>query len=232
MATRREKDEPRKAKKKADAPDSGPDEASDASLAVRQGSDLDESASADADADDGADADADGDEAESRPSGEEGDEGDTKAADEAGGDEEVSLARQLGTDRYVMAGFFGLAILATYVLGKALHGVWSELANRDWFNRAVPAIAAVADEDKGTYATVLAGVVSLIVTLRTYRRPDVREWTDEVASELIKVKWPTKKDVTNSTVVVIAASAVATLYLALLDRLWSFVTSIVYGTGS
>jgi preprotein translocase subunit SecE len=68
--------------------------------------------------------------------------------------------------------------------------------------------------------------------MRTYRRPDVREWTDEVASELLKVKWPTKKDVTNSTIVVIAASAVATIYLALLDRLWSFVTGIVYGTGS
>ncbi|MDC3956654.1 preprotein translocase subunit SecE [Polyangium jinanense] len=132
----------------------------------------------------------------------------------------------------MMAGFFGAAILGAYVLGKAIHGIWSNLSNRDWFSRAVPALAAVVDEDKATYATVIAGVVAVIVTLRTYRRPDVREWTDEVASELIKVKWPTKKDVTNSTVVVIAASAVATLYLALLDRLWSFVTGIVYGTGS
>jgi preprotein translocase subunit SecE len=226
MATRREKDEARKAEKKGPASDSGPDEASEASLAVRQSSDLDESTDADPDAADAADED----EASSRPSSEE----DEKAAAEAGGDsgEEVALARQLGTDRYVMAGFFGAGILGAYVLGKALHGLWAELANRDWFNRAVPTIAAVADEDKGTYATVLAGVVALIVTLRTYRRPDVRKWTDEVASELIKVKWPTKKDVTNSTVVVIAASAVATLYLALLDRLWSFVTGIVYGTGT
>jgi preprotein translocase subunit SecE len=88
------------------------------------------------------------------------------------------------------------------------------------------------DEDKATYATVIAGLIAVVVTMRTYRRPDVREWTDEVASELIKVKWPTKKDVTNSTMVVIAASAAATIYLALLDRLWSFVTGIVYGTGS
>src|SRR5262249_10264393 len=119
-----------------------------------------------------------------------------------------------------------------YILGRALQGIWSSLANRDWFNRALPALAAVSDDDKSTYATVVAGVLALVVTLRTYRRPDVRTWTDEVASELMKVKWPTKKEVSNSTIVVIAASALATLYLALLDRLWAFVTNIVYGTGS
>ncbi|MDI3288114.1 preprotein translocase subunit SecE [Polyangium sp. 15x6] len=222
MATRREKDEARKAQKKGSAPDSAPDSGADASLAVRKGSDLDVAPGAD-------------------EAGEEHDEASTSDAsateeqapgEEAGEDGEVAAARQLGADRYVMAGFFGAAILGAYVVGKAIHGIWANLANRDWFSRAVPALAAVADEDKATYATVIAGVVAVIVTLRTYRRPDVREWTDEVASELIKVKWPTKKDVTNSTVVVIAASAVATLYLALLDRLWSFVTGIVYGTGS
>ncbi|MDI1448514.1 preprotein translocase subunit SecE [Polyangium sp. 6x1] len=217
MATRREKDEARKAPKKGSAPESAPDSGADASLAVRKGSDLDVASDADEAGEEHDDAAAEG--PEGQPSGEEA------------GDEEAA-ARPLGSDRYVMAGFFGAAILGAYVLGKAIHGIWANLANRDWFSRAVPALAAVTDEDKATYATVIAGVVAIIVTLRTYRRPDVREWTDEVASELIKVKWPTKKDVTNSTMVVIAASAVATLYLALLDRLWSFVTGIVYGTGS
>ncbi|MDC0741227.1 preprotein translocase subunit SecE [Polyangium mundeleinium] len=219
MATRREKDEARKAQKKGSAPESAPDSGADASLAVRKGSDLDVSPSADEAGEEHDDAAAEG------PEGQAQDEG-------AGEDAEAAAARPLGSDRYVMAGFFGAAILGAYVLGKAIHGIWGNLSNRDWFSRAVPAVAAVADEDKATYATVIAGVVAVIVTLRTYRRPDVREWTDEVASELIKVKWPTKKDVTNSTMVVIAASAVATLYLALLDRLWSFVTGIVYGTGS
>jgi len=219
MATRREKDEARKAQKKGSAPESAPDSGADASLAVRKGSDLDVASSAD---DVGEEHD---DAAAEAPEGQAQDDG-------AGEDAEAAAARPLGSDRYVMAGFFGAAILGAYVLGKAIHGIWSNLSNRDWFSRAVPALAAVVDEDKSTYATVIAGVVAVIVTLRTYRRPDVREWTDEVASELIKVKWPTKKDVTNSTIVVIAASAVATLYLALLDRLWSFVTGIVYGTGS
>ena len=44
--------------------------------------------------------------------------------------------------------------------------------------------------------------------------------------------WPNRKEVTSSTFIVIVSSAVATLYLALLDRLWAFVTNIVYGDGS
>ena len=55
---------------------------------------------------------------------------------------------------------------------------------------------------------------------------------DPLAAELAKVKWPTRKEVSNSTVIVIATGAIATLYLALLDRLWSFVTDLFYGTGS
>jgi preprotein translocase subunit SecE len=35
--------------------------------------------------------------------------------------------------------------------------------------------------------------------------------------------------VTNSTIIVIVASAFATIYLALLDYFWGFVTRLVYG---
>jgi preprotein translocase subunit SecE len=58
----------------------------------------------------------------------------------------------------------------------------------------------------------------------------VSAWTSEVASELSKVTWPSKKEVTNSTLVVIAAGTFATVFLALLDRFWGFVTNLVYGT--
>ena len=148
------------------------------------------------------------------------------------GDEGDAAATQLGTNRYVMAGFFVGGMLVAYVLGRALHGAWSNLSNKDWFSTTLPALAAVPDEDKSTYSTVIGAIVALFAVVRTYRRPDVREWTDEVASELTKVKWPTKKEVSNSTVIVIAASAIATAYLALLDRLWAFVTNLVYGTGT
>ncbi len=218
MATRKEKEAARKGSEDA-ADEAARDEGAEASLAVRESSDLDTAADETEEANEEAN-----DESQER--------GDEQSDELAEGDSEDAIARQLGADRYVMAGFFAFAILSGYVLGKTIQTIWSDLSGRDWFNRALPSLASVAEESRTTVAMVLGGLISVVVVFRTYRRPDVRTWTDEVASELMKVKWPTKKDVTNSTLVVIAASSFATLYLALLDRLWSFVTSIVYRTGS
>jgi preprotein translocase subunit SecE len=156
---------------------------------------------------------------------EEGEEG-----EEAG--EEEHAAAQLGTDRYVLAGFFAAGMLGAYVFGRALQALWISVANKEWVLQNTPWLVTVPDDDKATYGILIGGVVALLVVYRTYRRPDIRAWCDEVATELAKVVWPSRKDVTNSTFIVIVASAVATIYLALLDRLWAFVTNIVYGDGS
>ncbi len=212
MATRKEKEAARKGSDET-ADEAAHDEGAEASLAEREPSDLDAAAD------------------ESEEANDESQEGE-QSEELAAGDSEDAVARQLGADRYVMAGFFAAAILGGYVLGKTIQTIWANLASRDWFNRALPSLSAVSEEGRATLSMVFGGIIALVLVLRTYRRPDVRTWTDDVASELMKVKWPTKKDVTNSTLVVIAASSFATLYLALLDRLWSFVTSIVYRTGS
>jgi len=179
------------------------------------------------------------DESEDSPEHDEADEDSSaKAQDEAAAEGEAKLdgeeaaAGQLGSARYVLAGFFVACMLGAFVTGRAIQAIWAGVSNKDWFSTAVPRLAAVADEDKSTISLLLGAVVALIVVIRTYRKPEVRTWTDEVASELAKVKWPTRKEVWNSTVIVIAASTVATVYLALLDRLWAFITNIVYGDGS
>jgi preprotein translocase subunit SecE len=161
-----------------------------------------------------------------------GDELPSAAREEDEGEEEEVAATSLGSQRYVMAGFFAAAMIGAFVAGKIIHGLWATFSNKDWFSQTLPTLAAVNDDDKNTYAMVIGAVIALVVVVRQYRKPDVRAWTDEVAAELSKVKWPTRKDVSNSTVVVIAASTVATVYLALLDRLWSFVTNLVYGSGT
>lgn len=147
-------------------------------------------------------------------------------------EEEEQAAAQLGVQRYVLAAFFASGILGAYVVGKALHTLWTWAASKEWFLTNLSTLAAVADEQRATYSTIVGAIIAIIFVIRTYRKPDVRVWADEVANELTKVKWPTRKEVYSSTVVVIAASAVATIYLALLDRLWSFITDLFYGTGS
>jgi preprotein translocase subunit SecE len=154
-------------------------------------------------------------------------EGETVGADAS----EEPAAAQLGTEKHVLAAFFAAGMLLAYIVGRFIEMIWASLANQVWFSRAMPALAAVGEE-KTTYGMVIGGIVALIVVLRLYRNPEIRTWADEVAAELSKVKWPNKKEVTNATFVVITATTVATLYLALLDRFWSFVTNIVYGDGS
>ncbi|MFS8066023.1 MAG: preprotein translocase subunit SecE [Byssovorax sp.] len=149
-----------------------------------------------------------------------------------GDDLEEEAAGQLGSQRYVLAGFFVAGMIGAFIVGRSIQTIWAALSNKDWFSTAVPRLAAVSDDEKSTISLLIGAVIALVVVFRTYRKPEVRVWTDEVASELAKVKWPTRKEVWNSTVIVIAASTVATVYLALLDRLWAFITNIVYGDGS
>ena len=175
------------------------------------------------------------DEALTKPEAEQEDEGDGEAgAEEEGAEEEGDgqAAAQLGSDRYVLAGFFATGMLGAYILGRAIQGAWINASNQDWFAQRVPRLAAVGDDDKAMYGILIGGLISLVVVYRTYQRAEVRTWADEVAAELAKVVWPSRKDVTSSTFIVIVSSAVATIYLALLDRLWAFVTNIVYGDGS
>jgi preprotein translocase subunit SecE len=148
------------------------------------------------------------------------------------GDEkgETAVPMQLGATRYVLAGFFAAGITAAFLVGKVLNGVWNRLADATFVAKHVPVLTRLAEEDRPTYTTLVGAVVGIVAAVYAYRRPDVRTWTSDVAAELAKVSWPSKKEVTNSTMVVIVASAFATVFLALLDRFWGFVTNLVYGS--
>lgn len=145
-------------------------------------------------------------------------------------DGEPELPTQLGAARYVLAGFFAVGIAVTFVVSKVVTGSWNRLADNPWVARQVPFISALAEDDRAAYATAVGAIAGITATIYAYRRPDVRVWTSDVAAELAKVSWPSKKEVTNSTIVVIAAGTFATVFLALLDRFWGFVTNLVYGS--
>ena len=156
--------------------------------------------------------------------------GDDAATSSEDDDDEAPAAAQLGSSRYVMAGFFVTGMVAAFIIGRLLSAIWGSLAEARWFQKSVTVLARIGEEERSEYSTVLGGVIAIAAAFYYYRRADVRQWTDEVASELSKVTWPDKAEVTNSTVIVIVASAFATVYLALLDRFWGFVTNLVYGS--
>jgi preprotein translocase subunit SecE len=160
-------------------------------------------------------------------------EGDSEEASEDERDVgEAAAANQLGIRRYVMAGYFAAGMLVAYILSRTFSAVWMTVSNREWFAQALPALAAVSDEAKSEYSGVVAAIIALVATVRIYRRPSARAWSDDVAGELAKCVWPNKREVTSYTTVVIVVSLLSTAYLALLDRFYAFVTNIVYGNGS
>lgn len=138
-------------------------------------------------------------------------------------------ARHLGAVRYVHAGFIAAAITVAYIFGQAFSSGWTKLAEAQWAVEKAPWLSRLGEDERGVWSTLAGAVIGLAGLVYVYRRPDIRNWVNEAAVELAKVTWPTKKEVTRNTAIVIVASLVATFYLALLDRFWGFVTNLVYG---
>jgi preprotein translocase subunit SecE len=146
------------------------------------------------------------------------------------GEPDSAMPTQLGATRHVLAGFFAAGIAVAYVVSKVLAGTWNRIADNHWVAQHAAFVSRIAEDERPTITALIGGVVGISLATYAYRRPDIRTWTNEVAAELAKVTWPSKKEVTSSTMVVIATGAFATVFLALLDRFWGFVTNLVYGS--
>lgn len=144
-------------------------------------------------------------------------------------DGEPHTATALGAERYVLAGFLAAAITVAYVIGRAIATGWNKLADSQWGIDKLPWLSRMTEDSRETWGLVAGGVVAIAAAAYVYRRQDIRTWVNEAAMEMAKVTWPSKKEVTNGTIVVVVASLVSTIYLALLDRFWGFVTNLVYG---
>lgn len=156
----------------------------------------------------------------------------TSESAEASGDEtteDEGAAGSLGATRYVHAAFFLAAIVGAYITGKVLVLAWGAIAEWPAAVRAVPQLVAYAEEQREGISLGVGAAIGTLLVIQSYRKPSVRAWADDVASELSRVTWPSRDTVMNGTIVVVLASAIATVYVTILDRFWSFLTTLVYG---
>lgn len=137
---------------------------------------------------------------------------------------------QLGSQRYVHAAFFAAGILIAYIASKLLGAAWSHLADWTPAARAVPQLVSIPEDEREEITMIAGAVIGVASVVQVYRKEAIREWADGVAAELARVTWPNRETVVNGTLVVVIASAIATVYVAILDRFWSFLTTLVYGT--
>jgi preprotein translocase subunit SecE len=131
---------------------------------------------------------------------------------------------QLGYRRYVFAAYMAAAIAVAFLSTKVIDYAWFKTAQwkPEWFGQYV--------EPQDEAVVILGGVIGVAFAIYYWRNKKVRTLIEEIAEELTRVTWPTRQEVTNSTTVVIIATTFATLFFALMDQFWLWVTKHVYGS--
>ena len=126
-------------------------------------------------------------------------------------DDELPIAGLLGLERWVQFAFVAIAVFFIYLTDKRVTAIWL-----NW------------QEPNDTLVTAIAVAVGLAATFVSYQNDRARDFATEVVTELSKVTWPTREETWYSTLVVLAASAIAAVYTGALDALWSAITDLVY----
>ncbi|MCL2777923.1 MAG: preprotein translocase subunit SecE [Polyangiaceae bacterium] len=125
---------------------------------------------------------------------------------------------QFGYKRFVYAAYMAGAMAVAFLVAKIGHIGWYRLGQ--W--------KPDFGEPKDEIVYSIAAIAGVVVALYYWRRQSTRQYANEVAEELSKVTWPTKKEVWNSTTVVILTALFATVFFALMDQFWRFVTDKIY----
>ena len=148
--------------------------------------------------------------------------GRSREASDAGSDDGSDSPEtpvQLGLQRFVFAAYFACAILVAFIVDKAIRVGWYRLSQ--W--------KPVVGEPREEVAIAISAAVAIGAALWAWKQEQVRSLIEEVATELGQVSWPSKDDVGRSTVVVVSTTVLATVFFALMDALWRFLTNLVYG---
>jgi preprotein translocase subunit SecE len=126
--------------------------------------------------------------------------------------EDLGAAKKtLGVERWVQLAFMVAALLLVWVYDHLINAVWYLFA-----------------DPSETIATVGAVFLGIVTAIALYRHKPSYSLTHEVAEELSKVTWPTRKETSSSTVVVVVASIIAAFVLFMFDTVWAAVTDLVY----
>ncbi|MFT3923139.1 MAG: preprotein translocase subunit SecE [Myxococcales bacterium] len=130
---------------------------------------------------------------------------------DASGEDLGAAKKTLGVERWVQLSFMVAALLLVWVFDHLITAIWYLFAD--------------PDETIATFGAVVAGIVAAIAL---YRHKPSYTLTHEVAEELSKVSWPTRKETSSSTIVVVVASIIAAAVLFMFDTVWAAVTDLVY----
>ncbi|QED29229.1 preprotein translocase subunit SecE [Microvenator marinus] len=120
--------------------------------------------------------------------------------------------------RYVNLFYATCLVLAVITFNKLVAQIWE----------SVEVLKDVSIVGNTITLTTLIGVgLGVALTVWAYRREDYRAHVSEVVIELHKVTWPTMDETKRSTMVVIVFTIIVSLYLAGIDRVFSYLTDLL-----
>ena len=131
---------------------------------------------------------------------------------------ENATPTNFGLMKYVHVTFFAGALVAGWLLVNLTDTVWTSL------NLAVTAVPAPVF----WIEFVMGGGIAIALALYMWRHPQLNRLVVEIVTELSKVTWPTRKELSSSTVVVLVVSIIAAMILGAFDAFWSWATGFIY----
>jgi len=102
----------------------------------------------------------------------------------------------------------------SFALAGAISGLIVHLLIKS-FSAAFGIVARLADSDLVRHG--LPVLVGMAVFLGLQFNPKVRTWADEVVTEVKKVVWPSQKDTTAMTIVVLIMVAISSVIISSFD---------------
>lgn len=117
----------------------------------------------------------------------------------------------MGSNRWVHLMFALGGMIIAFIAVKAIDWIWSYIDKPN---------ALIAD---------VAGIgVGLLVAFLAWRDENTFNRAAEIAAELKKVTWPTRKETSAATTVVIVTVIISAVILGLFDLIWSWATGLLY----
>jgi preprotein translocase subunit SecE len=117
----------------------------------------------------------------------------------------------MGNTKWVHLMFAVGGLLLAYLLVQTTDWIWGYFA-----------------KPKEIYVNMIGISAGAIFTYFAWRNADLFAKSQEIANELSKVTWPTRKETSAATVVVIITTIIISAILGLFDLVWSWATGIIY----
>lgn len=118
----------------------------------------------------------------------------------------------MGERKYVQLMFLTGGMILAYVLVMATDWVWGYF-----------------EKPPRMYVNLVGILTAATATWLLWRHRQTQQSASETVAELRKVTWPTRKETSQATIVVIVTVIIASIFLQIFDAFWSRVTGYILG---